>query len=297
MKQPKRTPLFRGVATALATPFCNGAVDYTALGNMIEHQITEGIDAIVLCGTTGEGATLCGKEFEEVVSFGCRQIGGRVPTLIGCGSPDTKSTVERAKFARKNGADGILVVTPYYNRGTRAGVIEHFRRVAEEGELPTVLYHVPARTGVRLPLSTFLAIAEHPLTVGIKEASGDMELFADLALSLGDTLALYTGNDGLILPSLAYGGLGTVSVVSNLLPKKTALLCREFFAGNCEKAQEIQLALLPLVRLLFTETNPAPLKCALELRGDCRGELRLPLATVEDTLRERIREELARLRE
>ena len=297
MKQPKRTPLFRGVATALATPFCNGAVDYTALGNMIEHQITEGIDAIVLCGTTGEGATLCGKEFEEVVSFGCRQIGGRVPTLIGCGSPDTKSTVERAKFARKNGADGILVVTPYYNRGTRAGVIEHFRRVAEEGELPTVLYKVPARTGVRLPLSTFLAIAEHPLTVGIKEASGDMELFADLALSLGDTLALYTGNDGLILPSLAYGGLGTVSVVSNLLPKKTALLCREFFAGNCEKAQEIQLALLPLVRLLFTETNPAPLKCALELRGDCRGELRLPLATVEDTLRERIREELARLRE
>ena len=297
MKQPKRAPLFCGVATALATPFSDGAVDYTALGRLIEYQISEGIDAIVLCGTTGEAATLCGEEFRDVVSFGCETVGGRIPVLVGCGSPDTKSTAERAKLARKYGADGILVVTPYYNRGTRAGVIEHFRRVAEEGELPTVLYHVPARTGVRLPLSTFEAIAEHPLTVGIKEASGDMELFADLAHSLGDTLALYTGNDGLILPSLAYGGLGTVSVVSNLLPKKTAALCREFFAGNRDAAREIQLSLLPLVRLLFTETNPAPLKCALELRGDCRGELRLPLATVEETLRERIRAELARLTE
>ncbi|MBQ8174547.1 MAG: 4-hydroxy-tetrahydrodipicolinate synthase [Clostridia bacterium] len=296
MKQPKRKALFCGVATALATPFCDGAVDYAALGSMIEYQIAEGIDAIVLCGTTGEAATLCGKEYEDVVSFGCERIGGRVPTLVGCGSPDTKSTAARAKFARKCGADGILVVTPYYNRGTRAGVIEHYRTVAESGELPTVLYHVPARTGVRLPLSTFEAIAAHPLTVGIKEASGDMELFADLTLALGDTLALYTGNDGLILPSLSYGGLGTVSVVSNLLPQATATLCREFFAGNCEKAAEIQLSLLPLIRLLFTETNPAPLKCALELRGDCRGELRLPLATVEDTLRERIREELERLK-
>ena len=295
MKQPKRKPLFTGVATALATPFENGEIDYAALGQMIEYQIACGIDGLVLCGTTGEAATLSEKEYEAVVAFGAQAIGGRVPFLVGCGSPDTAKSAVRAKYAGKNGADGLLIVTPYYNRGTRLGQIYHYETCAEAGGIPVILYHVPARTGVRLSADAMARIAKHPLIAGIKEASGDMELFADLSLRLRDTLALYTGNDGLLLSSLAMGGAGSVSVVSNLLPRETGDVCRAFFAGNTEKAAALQLRLLPLIRLLFAEVNPAPLKHALEQMGYCHGELRLPLATVEEDLRAEIDRELKRL--
>ncbi len=296
MKQPKRTPPFIGAATALATPFCDGEVDFEALGGMIEYQIAKHIDGLVLCGTTAETPTLTAREYEAVVTFGIERIGGRVPCIVGCGSSDTAASAERAKFAQKSGADALLVVTPYYNRGTRVGMIRHYATVAEAAELPTILYHVPARTGVRLNAAAIAAIAEHPLIVGIKEASGDMELFADLAYKIGDTVALYTGNDGLILPSLSLGGLGTISVISNLLPRETSEICHAFFAGNCEKAAAMHLRLLPLMRLLFAEVNPAPLKYAMEWQGQCRGELRLPLATVEEDLREALRKELERLK-
>lgn len=296
MKHPKRKPPFVGAATALATPFCNGEVDFDALGYMIEYQIEKHIDALVLCGTTAETPTLTAGEYEAVVRFGIEKIGRRVPCIVGCGSSDTAASTERAKFAQKSGADALLVVTPYYNRGTRAGMIRHYATIAEAAGLPTILYHVPARTGVRLNAAAIAAIAEHPLIAGVKEASGDMELFADLACAIGDTVALYTGNDGLILPSLSLGGLGTISVISNLLPYETGEICRAFFAGNCEKAAVLHLRLLPLMRLLFAEVNPAPLKYAMELQGQCRGELRLPLATVEDDLREALRREIERLR-
>ncbi len=297
MKLPKRKPPFIGVGTALATPFADGAVDFPALGGMIDYQISENIDALILCGTTAETPTLTKEEYEAVVAFGAERIGGRVPCIVGCGSSDTKSTVERAKFARKSGADALLVVTPYYNRGTRAGRVRHYAAIADETGLPIILYHVPGRTGVRLTAEDMAEIAEHPLICGIKEASGDMDLFADLAAKLGDTLALYTGNDSLLLPSLSLGGQGGISVISNLLPRRTGDICRAFFAGNCDFATEIHLNLLPLMRLLFAEVNPAPLKHALSLQGQCRGELRLPLDTVDTKLQQALATEWLRLDE
>ena len=295
MKQPKRPLPFTGVATALATPFGEEGIDYIALGSMIDYQINQGIDALVLCGTTGEAATMDEREFEETVAYGVARIDHRVPCIVGCGSPDTARASRRAAIAARQGADAILLVTPYYNKGTREGILQHFIKVAEVGRLPTIIYHVPGRTGVRLPIEDLSHIAAHPLMCGIKEASGDMEYFAALAERLGDTLGLYTGNDALLLPSLSLGGQGVVSVVSNLLPAATCAICRDFYAGNIEKAAEEQLRLIPLIRLLFAETNPAPLKCALALQGQCENRLRLPMAPVEPLLQKALAEELDRL--
>lgn len=295
MKQPKRTLPFIGVATALATPFTENGIDFTALGEMIDYQIAGGVAALVLCGTTGEAATMEEREFEETVAYGVAKIDRRVPCFVGCGSPNTARASRYAACAARHGADGILLVTPYYNKGTRAGIRQHFTAVAEAGGLPTIIYHIPGRTGVRLPLEELEAIAAHPLMCGIKEASGDMEYFAELCVRLGDTVGLYTGNDALLLPSLSLGGQGGISVVSNLLPRETCAICRDFFAGNVEQAAEEQLRLLPLIRLLFAETNPAPLKCALSLCGRCEGRLRLPLAPVEPGLKAALARELDRL--
>ena len=285
MKQPKRKAPFCGAASALATPFTEDGVDFPALGAMIDHQIAAGIDALVVCGTTGEAATLTEAEYRAVARFAADRISGRVPYLLGCGSPDTARAATRAKLAKSCGADGVLLVTPYYNKGTRDGIRRHFHTVADAGDLPLILYHVPRRTGVRLSAEEIIAIAAHPDITGIKEASGDMELFADLAAALGDTLSLYTGNDALLLPSLSLGGMGVISVVSNLFPAEVCAICRAFFAGDTEGAKERQLRILPLVRLLFRETNPAPLKCALALQGICRDTLRLPLSPVSAPLR------------
>lgn len=295
MKQPKRKPPFVGVATALATPFTESGIDFQALGEMIEYQIRSGIDALVLCGTTGEAATMEEQEFEEVVAYGTEKTGGRVPCIIGCGSPNTARASRYAACAARHGASAILLVTPYYNKGTRAGIRAHFETVAEAGGLPTIIYHVPGRTGVRLPTEDLVHIARHPLMCGIKEASGDMEYFAELAVRIGDEIALYTGNDALLLPSLSLGGQGSISVVSNLLPKETCAICRAFFAGKIEEAARGQLRLVPLIRLLFAETNPAPLKCALALRGLCSERLRLPMAPVADDLERALANELERL--
>lgn len=295
MKQPKRRLPFAGVATALATPFTENGIDFPALGAMIDYQIAGGIDALVLCGTTGEAATMEEREFEEVVAYGVERIGGRVPCIIGCGSPNTARASRYAACAAKHKADAILLVTPYYNKGTRAGIRAHFEIVAETGGLPTIIYHVPGRTGVRLPADDMVAIAAHPLMCGIKEASGDMEYFAELVVRLGDEVGLYTGNDALLLPSLSLGGQGVISVVSNLLPKETCAICREFFSENVKGAAEAQLRLIPLIRLLFAETNPAPLKCALALRGLCNEQMRLPMAPVADSLQQALANELDKL--
>ena len=295
MKQPKRKLPFVGVATALATPFTDSGIDFQALGAMIDYQIAGGIDALVLCGTTGEAATMEEREFEEVVAYGAERIRGRVPCIVGCGSPNTARASRYAACAAKHKADAILLVTPYYNKGTRAGIRAHFETVAENGGLPTIIYHIPGRTGVRLPTDDLVTIAAHPLMCGIKEASGDMEYFAELIVRLGDEIGLYTGNDALLLPSLSLGGQGVISVVSNLLPREICRICLEFFSGNTQKAADLQLKLIPLIHLLFAETNPAPLKCALALRGLCSGRLRLPMAPVADSLQQALANELDRL--
>ncbi len=288
MKNPKRKAPFIGAGTALATPFSENGIDFPALGAMIDYQIGAGIDALVLCGTTGESVTLTEKEYDAVTAFAAEKIHGRVPYLVGCGSADTAKAAAHAKIAHKNGADALLVVTPYYNKGNPDGIVRHYHLVADVGNLPLLLYHVPARTGVRLRVDTVCRIAEHPLVCGIKEASGDMEFFAALAAALRDTLTLYSGCDALILPSLSLGGGGVISVVSNLYPAQTAQLCRLYAEGDTEAALAMQLRLLPLIQLLFSDINPAPLKCALALRGMCNGRLRLPLAPVSHTLEEQL---------
>lgn len=295
MIHTEKTPLFRGAATALATPFSDGNIDYPALGRMVEYQIAAGIDALVFCGTTGEAATLTATEYAALCRFAVETVRGRVPVLIGCGTNDTAAACDRARTAATAGADGLLVVTPYYNKGTREGLIRHFTAVADAGELPLILYHVPGRTGVRLSCADLLRLSEHPLVVGIKEASGDIELFADLCAAGGAAPALYTGCDSQILPSLSLGGAGVISVLSNLFPRETGEICRLFFAGRADDSRTLFLRYLPLMRLLFAETNPAPLKCALAHAGQCREEMRLPLYPVPRALRERLHREMETL--
>lgn len=293
MNVPKRKPPFLGAASACATPFSEDGIDFSALRLMLDSQIASNIDGIVLCGTTGEAVTLTEKEYEAVLAFGAECTNGRVPYIVGCGSADTRQAAAHAALAAKNGADAVLVVTPYYNKGTAEGIRRHYETVAEAGGLPTILYHVPSRTGVRLSPDAFCRICEHPLLVGIKEASGDMELFAALSAMLADTLTLYSGCDALILPSLALGGGGVISVISNLLPRESARLCAAFFEGEMQEALALQRHMAPLISLLFAETNPAPLKCALALQGICEERLRLPLAPVSPALRARIKAALA----
>ncbi len=297
MSSQKNFAPFRGAATALCTPFCEGGVDYTALGEMLTFQIERGIDALVLCGTTGEAGALDEREYEDVLAFSCAHIASRVPFIAGCGAECTAAAAARAKIARRHGADALLLVTPYYCKGTREGIRRHFYTVAEAAGLPVILYHIPGRTGVRLSAEEIARIAEHPLICGVKEASGDMELFATLAAGCGERLALYTGNDALLLPALSLGGAGVISVISNLLPAELSDICHRFFGGDTVGAARAHLRLLPLIQLLFRETNPAPLKWAMALRGHCRPDLRLPMAEVEAPLKEALAAELRRLGE
>ena len=287
-----KTTLFRGIATALATPFAEGEIDYAALGHMVAYQIAAGIDALVFCGTTGEAATLTDAEYAALCRFAVETVGGRVPVLIGCGTNHTAAACARARTAAGAGADGLLVVTPYYNKGTQEGLLRHFTAVADAGGIPLILYHVPGRTGVRLSCADLLRLSAHPLIVGIKEASGDMDLFADLCAAGEAAPALYTGCDSQILPALSLGGAGVISVISNLFPRETAAVCRLYAAGRGEESRALFLRYLPLVRLLFAETNPAPLKCALAHAGQCREEMRLPLYPVPRALRERLHREM-----
>lgn len=291
MKQ-SGTTLFRGVCTALATPFQNGGIDWEALAELIEMQIAGGVAAICLCGTTGEAATLSDGERLQLVARAGEMIDGRCDYVVGVGSPSTARSVSYARFAAANGADALLVVTPYYNKGTHDGITRHFHTVADSTDLPVILYNVPSRTGVELTVPHLLEIARHPNIRGLKEAGDSVAKLADFMAALGGRMRLYAGNDAAILPTLALGGSGVVSVLSNLLPSEVSDICRLWEEGKTEEARRLSLSLLPLTHLLFAETNPAPLKCALELLGLARGEIRLPLSEVSPDLREKIREAL-----
>lgn len=291
MKQPK-SALFRGVCTALATPFRDGGIDWDALAELIELQIAGGVAAICICGTTGEAATLSDGERLQLVARAGEMIGGRCDYVVGVGSPSTARSVSYARFAAANGADALLVVTPYYNKGTHDGITRHFHTVADSTDLPVILYNVPSRTGVDLTVAHLTEIAAHPNIRGLKEAGDSLAKLPDFMAALGGKMQLYAGNDAAILPTLALGGSGVVSVLSNLLPAEVTDICQLFFDGKTEEARRLSLALLPLTHLLFRETNPAPLKCALELLGLARGEIRLPLSEVSPVLREELREAL-----
>lgn len=291
MKRSGNT-LFRGVCTALATPFRDGGIDWAALAELIEIQVAGGVAAICLCGTTGEAATLSDGERLQLVARAGEMIGGRCDYVVGVGSPSTARSVSYARFAAANGADALLVVTPYYNKGTHDGITRHFHTIADSTDLPVILYNVPSRTGVDLTVGHLTEIAAHPNIRGLKEAGDSVSKLADFMAALGGKMQLYAGNDAAILPTLALGGSGVVSVLSNILPGEVTDICRLFGEGKTEEARRLSLALLPLTHLLFAETNPAPLKCALSLLGLAGEEIRLPLSPVSDDLRGKMREAL-----
>lgn len=284
---------FMGVGTALITPFCEGGIDYAALSFSIERQIKNGVSAIILCGTTGEAPTVTECERERMICCASEAIDKRVPLIVGTGTISTEVTLRYTKFARSHGADGVLVVTPYYNKGTRGGVVEHYKKTADI--MPTIVYNVPSRTGVDISLSQLEALACEQNIVGIKEASPSVEKSAEIISAFGDRYALYSGNDTLTLPLLSLGGAGVISVVSNIIPREMQSLCELFFAGRAKESRELHDRYFRLMKLLFTETNPSPVKYASSLLGLCENRLRLPLAPSEEHTCALLQEEMTRL--
>ena len=273
--------VFTGAATAIVTPFKGDAVDYEQFGRLIEWQIREGIDAIVACGTTGEGSTLTDEEHREVLRYAVEKVAGRVPVIAGTGSNDTAYAIDLTKFACEIGADAMLLVTPYYNKATQKGLIRSFEAVADVSTKPIILYNVPSRTGCNLLPKSALELAEHPNIVAIKEASGNISQIAELAALTRGKLDIYSGNDDQIVPVLSLGGKGVISVLSNLMPKATSEMCKKFFSGDVAGSAKMQLDLLPLVNALFCEVNPIPVKAAMAAMGFGENSLRLPLTPME----------------
>ena len=276
-----KNTVFTGVATAIVTPLTKDGVDYEQFGRLIEWQIEEGVDAIVAVGTTGEGSTLTDAEHKEAIKFCVEKVAGRVPVIAGTGSNDTQYAIDLTKYACEVGADAMLLVTPYYNKATQKGMIASFKAIADASDKPCILYNVPSRTGCNLLPASVLELAEHPNIVGIKEASGNISQIAEIAALVGDKIDIYSGNDDQILPILALGGKGVISVLSNVVPKETCAICNSFFKGDIEESRRLQLALLPLVNALFSEVNPIPVKAAVSAMGFGENYLRLPLTPME----------------
>ena len=274
-------PIFRGAATALITPLNESGVDYKRFGALIDWQIEKGIDALVIAGTTGEGATLSDEEHRAVLAFAAERIAGRVPMIAGTGSNDTAYAVSLTKYACEAGADAMLVVTPYYNKATQKGLIRSFTAIADASSKPLILYNVPSRTGVNIEPSTYAVLADHPKIAGIKEANGNMSKIVETFSLVGDKVDIYSGNDDQIVPLLAMGGAGVISVLSNVTPAETVELCARFFRGDVAGSARMQCELLPLVNALFCEVNPIPVKAAMAAMGWCENVLRLPLTTME----------------
>ncbi len=269
--------IFRGAATALVTPFfADGAVDFETLGRLIDFQIAGGIDALVPCGTTGESATMTEKERLSVIEYTVWKVNGRVPVIAGTGTNSTAQSVALTQSARILGADGALAVCPYYNKPTGEGLYEHYITLAECG-LPILVYNVPSRTGISIPIEVLKRLSLHPNIAGLKDAGGNIQKTAEIRALCGEDLPLYSGDDGSILPVLSLGGRGVISVVSNLLPRAVHHLCEMWFSGNASESQKLQLRLMPLVAALFAQTNPIPVKTALESLGFGPASFRLPL--------------------
>lgn len=281
MTKEKKT-IFKGVCTALITPFKDKKIDYSSLEKLIEFQIEQGIDALLINGTTGESATLTEKEQCELISFAVGKVGGRVPIIAGTGSNSTQKAIHLSKFARDVGVDGILVVTPYYNKASDEGLIQHYETIANEVEIPLILYNVPSRTGVNISLSVYDRLANNKNIVAVKEASPSISDFAKLSQKCADRLALYSGNDDLIMPTLALGGDGVISVLSNILPKEVGEIFKLWFTGQTKEATSLQLKLLPLINAIFSEVNPIPIKAIMSHKGFCDEEYRLPLCPMNE---------------
>lgn len=283
--------VFEGAAVAICTPFlANGEVDYDKFKEQIEYQIENGTDAIVVCGTTGEASTLSHEEHLECIKFCVEVTDHRIPVIAGTGSNCTDTAIYLSQEAEKYGVDGILVVTPYYNKATQKGLIEHFTAVANSVKVPLIMYNIPGRTGCKINPETAAYLAKNvPNIVAIKEASGDFSHTAKLISLCGDSLDVYSGNDDQIVPILSLGGKGVISVLSNIAPRKTHDICQAFFDGDTALAAKRQIDAIPLVNALFCEVNPIPVKKAMELQGRDRGVLRRPLTEMESANAERLK--------
>ena len=278
----KKETLFTGAASALITPLDENGVNYEQLGRLIDWQIESGINALVVCGTTGEASTLTDDEHREVIDYSVKRAAGRVPVIAGAGSNDTVYALDLIKCAEASGADGTLVVTPYYNKATQNGLIKMYTQLADAAKKPMILYNVPSRTGVNIEPSTYAALADHERIVGIKEANGNLSKIVETVALVDGKLDLYSGNDDQIVPLLAMGGKGVISVLSNLLPAETAEMCAAFFRGDIQKAAKMQCKYHSLINALFCEVNPIPAKAAMAAMGFCEDYLRMPLTPMED---------------
>lgn len=275
--------IFEGAGVALVTPFKeNGDVNFEKLEELVEEQIAGGTDAIIACGTTGESSTMTHEEDDEVIRFICEKVNHRIPVIAGTGSNCTREAIAKSIAAEKAGADGLLVVTPYYNKATQNGLIEHFTAIANSVTIPVILYHIPSRTGVTMKPETIVKLwKDVPNIVGIKEASGNFSAIAEIMQLSNGEIDVYSGNDDQIVPLLSLGGKGVISVLSNVAPRQTHDICETFFKGDVAASCKLQLEALPLIKALFSEVNPIPVKAALNLMGKEVGPMRLPLTTME----------------
>lgn len=286
--------IFEGAAVAIVTPMNeNGSVNFAKFAELIDWQIEQGTDAIIVCGTTGEGSTLSPEEHVAVVKFCIQKVNHRVPVIAGTGSNDTAFSVKLSKEAEEDGADGLLLITPYYNKTSQKGLIAHFTAVADAVNIPCILYNVPGRTGMTITPETCLELSRHENIVGIKEASGNLAQAARIAALCGDDLVLYSGEDGLIVPMMSLGGKGVISVLSNVAPKEAHEIVASCLKGHFEEGRRLQLKYLALVDALFSDVNPIPVKEALNLMGKEVGPCRLPLVPMSDTGRENLKKCLA----
>ena len=283
-----KNTVFKGFATAMVTPMTATGVDYDTLAKFIDFQLENGINALVAVGTTGESATLTPQERKDVIRFTVKRVNGAVPVIGGTGTNSTDSVLEYTKAACDDGVDAVLAVTPYYNKATQNGLIAHYTAVADVSSVPVILYNVPSRTGCNMLPATVAALAEHSRIAAVKEASGNMAQVVEILARCGDKLDLYSGEDALVVPMMAMGAAGCISVVSNVMPKKSAEMSDRFFAGDVAGAAKIQCELLPLINCLFSEVNPIPAKAAVAAMGFGTEYLRLPLTKMEDATRAKL---------
>jgi len=284
-----REPIFTGSAVAIATPFTNGEIDYETFGKLIDWQIENGTDAIVVCGTTGESAAMTDAERQGSIAYCAERVAGRVKVIAGTGTNDTRHAVALSRFADSVGVDGLLLVTPYYNKTSQAGLVAHFTHIADQVNTPIILYNVPSRTGISIGVDAYAEMAKHPLIRGTKEASGDLSLVVKTMAACGEDFHVWSGNDDQTVPIMSLGGKGIISVAANVIPRQMHEMAQSCLDGDFKKAAALQIRYNELINALFLETNPIPVKAAMEMMGLSSGEVRLPLVEIGAANREKLR--------
>ena len=288
--------VFIGCGTALVTPFTEDGINFEELKRLLEFQIEQGVDSIIICGTTGESSTMSIQEKKDVIEFTVKVVNKRIPVIAGTGGNNTKEVIKLSEYAEESGVDGLLLVTPYYNKTTQAGLIAHYTEIASNVSLPIILYNVPSRTGVNIEPETCLALSKIPNIVGIKEASGNISQVAKISHLCGDNLWIYSGNDDQTLPILSLGGIGVISVLSNIMPKFVHNMVFDYLSGNFTLSKDSQIRITPLIDCLFSEVNPIPIKAALNKMGYNVGNPRLPLIPMSESRQNLLEQEMRRFK-